>query len=163
MSAGRSAATSETRFTRLTAIDAAAVRRAYLSYRVSPYPEQQIAGILDWCPGVGAQFADELIGFAYLEQFSSDIVQLGNIFVARDFRSRGLGAELLSRLSSIAKARGFAGWFAVNSMEYATHEPKRSAFSFYVAQGFSCALRTERSDLFTQSLLEGGKDLIDGG
>lgn len=88
--------------------------------------------ILNGGTGVGAFDGEMLVGFGVLaHQFrgvNQDQLQVDLMYVSRNYRRRGIGKEVLNRLSVVAKSRG-AKQLYISSTE------TRSAVFFYKSMG----------------------------
>lgn len=87
-------------------------------------------------PGFVAINKHGLCGFVYSVPASSDILQISNLLVSREYRHRGVGTHLLHLLEDQARDAGYEallfpedpGWFEEQSLDWIEHEGYRSVF-----------------------------------
>ena len=65
----------------------------------------RLLGYISDLPSAIALKNEELVAFAFCLPFAPDIVELGNMFVAEDHRSLGIGLQLLQALEGQAKVK----------------------------------------------------------
>lgn len=96
---------------------------------------ERLRGFLEQLPSAVAWANSRLIGFGFCIPLASDIAQLGNIFVAEDWRNQGVGSALLRLVEGGCKG-SFHTILLCNSMHGSVFRGKRSAAHFYRRNGF---------------------------
>ncbi|WP_411818086.1 GNAT family N-acetyltransferase [Hyphococcus sp. DH-69] len=142
----------EFEFTKLHPGDEEKILTLYRTYRTNTYPPQMVRQLLADFPSVGVFHKGALIGFSYFEYFAPDIIELGNIFVHKEWRNAGLGKKIIALMEAHAAALGYKAIILTNSLGYETVEPKEHASGFYKRNGYENVLHTEQSDVFVKYL-----------
>jgi len=132
--------------------DALEVMKLYKTYRKTTFTKEHLENIFKDFPCMAFTLNRNIIAFCYTEFFAPDIIEISSIFVAKEWRSKGLGALLLEQLHLLSLSAGFNGAILSNSMLYETKEEKISPRNFYQRMGYSCVLSTDKTDIYTRSL-----------
>lgn len=101
-------------------------------------------------PGVVALADGLLAGFVICNRFAPDILEIANMRVSGDFRRKGIGRMLVSRLREEA-AEKWSSFILVNSSLY-SQGSQPLAVSFYLKLGFSVVYRTANSNVMAMSV-----------
>jgi GNAT superfamily N-acetyltransferase len=111
-----------------------------------------IAKLLFDFPSLVAISDDELIGFAYSQEFIIDVLELKNILVATDWQSRGVGGTLLQGIEALARQSSYHAMILGNSSLYRTAGAKRSAEEFYLGHDYQLIASTGATNIFWKLL-----------
>jgi len=114
---------------------------------------QRSIGVL---PGFVAEQDGRIAGFAYCYGFAPDILELANIHVAREWRDKRVGKELVDAIVQAAPDRTSA-ILAVNSLLNESTEEKRRPDGFYVANGFAIIFQNAVTSIYLRELRPGGR------
>jgi GNAT superfamily N-acetyltransferase len=80
--------------------------------------------------GIGAFDQDTLVAYCVLRpQLTDTMAQVAELFVSRNHRRTGIGAELMRRMAQLARGSGAR-------LLYVSAAPTESAVNFYLSQGF---------------------------
>lgn len=101
-------------------------------------------------PGVVALADGRLAGFVICNRFAPDILEIANMRVSREFRRKGIGRMLFSRLREEA-AEDWSSFILVNSCLY-SQGSQPIAVGFYLKLGFSVVHRTGNSNVMAMSV-----------
>lgn len=114
-------------------------------------PRGYLVSLIDQNPAFLALSGVDVVGFVYTRQFAPDILEVLNIVVADDFRSRGVGTAML-RAVETAAVPGFTALILVNSQLYVGTPGKRDASAFYQRNGFRLLYSSGPSNIFIKDL-----------
>lgn len=104
----------------LALADLPAVGALFRAHSGRPADLELIGRWLDEAPGVAADEAGEMMGFAFCRRFAPDVAELANLLVASGNRGRGVGAALLAAIDEAAAAQGYRALVVVQSWLYRT-------------------------------------------
>lgn len=102
-------------------------------------------------PSVVAYHEGKLIGFAYCGYMAPDLLELMNITVHSDYRSTGVGTEILNALH-IDVAKNYAAIMLTNSVLYSADGGKKAATNFYIRNGYQLVASTGATNMFWKLL-----------
>ena len=126
----------------------------YYSYTGRELGKERVKDSLLDYPSFVAQQRGTVVAFSYTNKFAPDILELLNIYVEPQYRSRKIGAELLRETEREAQQR-YGAIILVNSILYDTAEPKEPATAFYARNGYKILLETRDSKVFGKNLSGG--------
>ena len=102
-------------------------------------------------PSVVAYVGEKLVGFAYCGYMAPDLIELMNITIHSDYRSRGLGTEILEFLDAEA-VKKYAAIMLTNSTLYSADGHKKPATNFYLRNGYELVASTGGTNMFWKLL-----------
>lgn len=102
-------------------------------------------------PSSVAYHQDVLVGFAYCGFMAPDVLELANISLHKDYRSSGVGTELLKILETEV-SKEYKALLLTNSALYGETSGKRAATNFYLRNGYQLIAGTNSTNLFWKNL-----------
>lgn len=128
--------------------DIASIVSLYRQFRPNWKPVADLNERIIAYPAVVAHKNSELVGFAYCYDFAPDILELANIYVAENTRSNSIGTRLLQTVENAIENSQYVGLILSNSDGHRTEQPKRSASTFYLSNGYSEIASTDSTRIF---------------
>lgn len=99
--------------------------------------------VLEKYPGIVAREDGEIIGFAYSNPISGDILKISNMVVRKDCRHQGIGSELLSELEKDARHSGYRAFLFAQDPEWFSPQ----TFNWLEEKGYRDVYATDQSSL----------------
>ena len=102
-------------------------------------------------PSAVGFYEGNFVAFCFCTYFTDDIVEIANFFVSEEFRSQGVGSEILGFLEPELAKR----WNSVilsNSMLAKGIPNKKPARPFYLKNGYELLWATGDTDVFAKRL-----------
>jgi len=103
-------------------------------------------------PALVVEISSGIIGFAYGTQMAPDILELGNMLVAKDFRKRGIGSALLIAFEEVARENYDCIVLSNSDLWPVRRPPKISAVPFYEKAGYETILTTSESTILAKRI-----------
>ena len=110
----------------------------------------RLRAIVSQYPSLVLQSGDKVVGFVYGTQMAPDIIELGNMLVAEQFRNQGLGSDLLTAFEELSRSTYTCVVLANSDLWSVKREPKISAVPFYERAGYAPILTTSHSTVLAK-------------
>ncbi len=136
---------------RISSENEEALINLYREHREWSPPAKFGEGLIKY-PAFAAYKDNKIIGFVTLAYFAPDIIELYNIFIAKEFRNQKIGSALLQALELSLKDTSFKNIILINSKGYKTYDEKIVPKNFYSRNGYEAIKKTSSTYVYFKQL-----------
>lgn len=103
-------------------------------------------------PSVMVLIDNVVVGFATSVQLAPDILEIGNMFIHKDHRRKGVGQEIVTEYERQAKE--LKQWKSIIAVNSDLYEGKKapSAENFYLKCGYRLLLKTDSTHVLAKEI-----------
>lgn len=126
--------------------------RLYQKFRNNWSPITELPEKLEKYPALKVLVENSIIGFAYCYSFAPDILEIANIYIDENYRSQGVGSELLKSLEEQAVKENYKALILNNSDAYEGKAESKPSSNFYLGNGYKLIAETVFTRVFFKEI-----------